>query len=77
MLPAPALDGDAIIHQETIPGGWYWSTLLRRGEAIRVDQAEGGSTVALVAWNAADTSERLNLVDTARCSGRQRSARAA
>jgi urea carboxylase-associated protein 2 len=66
MLPAPALDGDAIIHQETIPGGWYWSTLLRRGEAIRVDQAEGGSTVALVAWNAADTTERLNLVDTAK-----------
>ncbi|MGO7418563.1 DUF1989 domain-containing protein, partial [Rhizobium ruizarguesonis] len=63
-LPAPAIDADAIIHQETIPGGWYWSTTVKRGEALRIDQGEGGSTVALVAWNATDTSERLNLVDT-------------
>ncbi|MFK0332100.1 urea amidolyase associated protein UAAP1 [Rhizobium sp. NPDC090275] len=65
-LPAPTLESSAIIHQEVIPGGWYWSTVLKRGEAIRVDQGEGGSTVAVVAWNADDTSERLNLVDTAK-----------
>lgn len=65
-LPAPAIDTAAVIHQETVPGGWYWSTRLMRGEAIRIDQAEGNSTVALVAWNAADTSERINLVDTAK-----------
>ena len=63
-LPAPPIDAGSIIHQEIIPGGWYWSTRLMRGEAIRIDQAEGASTVALIAWNAADTSERLNLVDT-------------
>lgn len=63
-LPAPAIGPTAIIHQETIPGGWYWSTLLKRGEALRIDQQDGVSTVALIAWNAADTSERLNLVDT-------------
>ncbi len=63
-LPAPAIDATAIIHQENIPGGWYWSTVLRRGEALRIDQMDGASTVALIAWNAADTSERLNLVDT-------------
>ena len=66
VLPAPAIEVAAVIHQETIPGGWYWSTKLQRGEAIRVDQAEGNSTVALVAWNATDTSERINLVDTAK-----------
>ncbi len=65
-LPAAAIDDGDIIHQEVIPGGWYWSTPLKRGEAIRVDQGEGASTVALVAWNATDTSERLNLVDTAK-----------
>ncbi|MGO4568084.1 urea amidolyase associated protein UAAP1 [Rhizobium sp. 2YAF20] len=65
-LPASVIAAAAIVHQETIPGGWYWSTVLRRGEAIRVDQQEGTSTVALVAWNAADASERLNLVDTAK-----------
>jgi hypothetical protein len=65
-LPAPTIEASSIIHQETIPGGWYWSTTLNRGEAIRIDQAEGATTVALVAWNADDTSERLNLVDTAK-----------
>jgi urea carboxylase-associated protein 2 len=63
-LPAPPLEASAVIHQETIPGGWYWYTKLMRGEALRIDQAEGRSTVALVAWNAHDTSERINLVDT-------------
>jgi urea carboxylase-associated protein 2 len=63
-LPAPPLKASAVIHQETIPGGWYWYTKLMRGEALRIDQAEGRSTVALVAWNAHDTSERINLVDT-------------
>ena len=66
-LPAPAIELAAIIHEETIPGGWYWSTALKRGEAIRIDQREGGSsTLAIVAWGAADTSERLSLVDTAK-----------
>lgn len=65
-LPAPEIPNERIIHQETIPGGWYWSTLLKRGEALRIDQLDGASTVALVAWNAADTSERFNLVDTAK-----------
>lgn len=65
-LPAPDIATDRIIRRETIPGGWYWSTILKRGEALRIDQQEGASTVALVAWNAADTSERINLVDTAK-----------
>jgi urea carboxylase-associated protein 2 len=63
-LPAPAIDAAAIVHEETIPGGWYWWTFLKRGEVIRVDQRQGNSTVALVAWNAADVSERFNLADT-------------
>jgi urea carboxylase-associated protein 2 len=63
-LPAPAIEPTAIIHRETIPGGWYWSTRLNRGEALRIEQQDGASTVALIAWNANDTSERLNLVDT-------------
>ncbi|EHJ95499.1 urea amidolyase associated protein UAAP1 [Agrobacterium tumefaciens] len=65
-LPAPEIDADSVIHHEVIPGGWYWSTKLLRGEAIRIDQGEGNSTVAMIAWNAEDTSERINLVDTAK-----------
>lgn len=63
-LPAPVIDEATVIHAETIPGGWYWSTALKRGESIRIEQGGPASTVALVAWNAADTSERLNLADT-------------
>lgn len=64
--PSPAIPiaADRIIHTEIIAGGWYWSTLLRKGEALRIAQPHGPSSVALVAWNANDLSERLNLPDT-------------
>jgi urea carboxylase-associated protein 2 len=52
------------IHTETVPGGWYWSTSLRSGDTIRIAQDHGPSAVSLIAWSAADTSERLNLPDT-------------
>lgn len=63
-LPAPPIDAASIVHQEVIPGGWYWSTRIKRGETLRIAQQQGFSTVSLVAWNAGDTCERLNLPDT-------------
>lgn len=63
-LPAPELPAASVIHKETIPGGWYWWTELKRGEAIRMALTHGPASVAMVAWNAADPSERLNLPDT-------------
>jgi len=63
-LPAPPVDAVRVVHQEVIPGGWYWSTRIKRGETLRIAQQQGFSTVTLVAWNAAETSERLNLPDT-------------
>lgn len=63
-LPEPAVDEAAVLHREAIPGGWYWSTRLRREEALRISLADGFSSVALIAWSAADPSERLNLPDT-------------
>lgn len=63
-LPAPEIAPDRIIHREVIPGGWYWSTHIRKNEIFRVSLNHGFSTVSLVAWSAADTSERLNLPDT-------------
>jgi urea carboxylase-associated protein 2 len=62
--PRPAAPIEDPIHTETIPGGWYWSTRLSAGETIRIGQEHGASAVTLVAWNAKDTSERLNLPDT-------------
>jgi urea carboxylase-associated protein 2 len=62
--PAPLLDGSSILHRETIPGGWYWTTVLRAGEALRLQTGDSPSAVALLAWNKADPSERLNYADT-------------
>ncbi len=39
-LPAPPIAAGRVIHTETIPGGWYWSTSLKRGEALRIASAE-------------------------------------
>uniref|UniRef100_Q07SB5 DUF1989 domain-containing protein n=1 Tax=Rhodopseudomonas palustris (strain BisA53) TaxID=316055 RepID=Q07SB5_RHOP5 len=55
---------DAIIHRETVPGGWYFVTKLNRGEALRIVNASGKACVSLQAWNASDPSERLNHADT-------------
>ena len=61
--PAPIAE-DAVIHRETVPGGWYWWSRLRAGESLRISQDAGASSVALTAWSLADASERLNLPDT-------------
>lgn len=69
-LPPPTRRGSALIaeadvmHQEVIPGGWYWTTRLNRGEALRIVNTNGTSCISLLAWNRADTSERLNHADT-------------
>jgi hypothetical protein len=69
-LPPPTprdgapIAADAIIHRETVPGGWYFVTRLNRGEALRIVNASGKACVSLQAWNAHDASERLNHADT-------------
>lgn len=62
--PAPAIAAETIIHQEKLPGGWYWWTRMKTNEVLRIALDEGFSTVSIVAWNAADPSERMNLPDT-------------
>jgi urea carboxylase-associated protein 2 len=69
-LPEPtALDGapiapDAVIHREQVPAGWYATVRLRRGEALRILDESGRSSVALIGWREEDTSERINCADT-------------
>jgi urea carboxylase-associated protein 2 len=63
-IPAAPIAAKALITSETIPGGWYWSSTIKAGEVLRIAQSEGASSVAMIAWSAADTSERLNLPDT-------------
>jgi urea carboxylase-associated protein 2 len=69
-LPEPtALDGapispDAVIHQEQVPPGWYATMWLRRGEALRIVDDSGRSSVSLIGWRDEDTSERISCPDT-------------
>ena len=69
-LPAPtpltgcAIPESSLLQKETVPGGWYWYGELRRGEALRILNSAGTSSVSFLAWNKHDTSERLNHADT-------------
>lgn len=71
-LPLPtALDGapispDKVIHREQVPPGWYTTMRLRRGEALRITDDSGRSSVSLIGWREEDTSERINCADTAK-----------
>ncbi len=62
--PAPVVRADDVLHTETVPSQWYWSTVLRRGEVLRIATPNGPAAVAMVAWASPDTSERLNYADT-------------
>jgi urea carboxylase-associated protein 2 len=63
-VPAAPIAAEAILHRETIPGGWYWSSTLKAGDSLRIAQDSGPSAVAMVAWRLGESSERLNLPDT-------------
>jgi uncharacterized protein len=69
-LPEPtALDGApiapaAVIHREQVPPGWYATIRLRRGDALRIIDETGRSSVSLIGWRKEDTSERINCADT-------------
>ena len=60
----PELDTGRVIHRETIPGGWYWTTRLERGQALRIVNTHGTPGVSALFWNADDTAERYNQGDT-------------
>jgi uncharacterized protein len=64
-----ALDGapippDAVIQREQVPPGWYTTIRLRRGEALRITDETGRSSVSVIGWREEDTSERINCADT-------------
>jgi uncharacterized protein len=69
-LPGPtALDAapippEAVISREEVPAGWYAIVRLKRGEALRIADPTGRSSVSMIAWRAEETSERINCADT-------------
>ena len=53
-----------LLHDEHLPGGGLWSGILRRHQVLRLTDIEGKANVSLMAWNAAQPSDRMNLPDT-------------
>lgn len=66
-LPPPSALGlplGEVLRREVVPGGWNTQFRLRVGQAVRLATPAGDAAAALVAWSAADPSERLNYADT-------------
>ncbi|MEI8340133.1 MAG: DUF1989 domain-containing protein, partial [Verrucomicrobiota bacterium] len=63
MNPEPSPD-DPILYEEQIPGGGMASLVLRRHTTLRITDLEGGANVGLMAYNATQHLDRLNLPDT-------------
>ena len=55
---------EAVIHSEQVPADWYTTMRLRRGEALRIIDQAGTSSVSMIGWREEDTSERINCADT-------------
>jgi urea carboxylase-associated protein 2 len=60
----PGVAGGDVIWDETIGGGNYASRALARGSVVRLTDVEGSACVQLLAFNALQPSERLNVADT-------------
>ncbi len=63
-LDAAPIAPDTVISREQVPAGWYTTVRLRRGEALRIVDDSGHSSVSLIGWRKEDTSERINCADT-------------
>jgi urea carboxylase-associated protein 2 len=63
-LDGAPISSDAIIARQQVPGGWYSTLRLRRGEGVRIIDDSGRASVSLLAWRTEDTSERINCADT-------------
>jgi urea carboxylase-associated protein 2 len=63
-LDAAPVAPEALISREHVPPDWYTTVRLRRGEALRIIDASGRSSVSMIGWREDDTSERINCADT-------------
>jgi urea carboxylase-associated protein 2 len=53
-----------VLERDEIPGGWYWTARLARGQSLRIVNSQGTPGVSVTLWNADDPSERFNHGDT-------------
>jgi len=55
---------ETLLWQDTIAAGASWSLILRRGNALRLEDAEGGANAAALFYNFECPVERYNMPDT-------------
>lgn len=60
------IDSQLIAVSETVPGGAYWSGVIKRGNTLRITDLAGSQGVAMLCYNANNPIERLNIADTAK-----------
>ncbi|HEV8550639.1 MAG TPA: urea amidolyase associated protein UAAP1 [Polyangiaceae bacterium] len=64
-MPTDSTSNEApAVFTETLRGGQMWSRVLRRGEALKLCDVEGGASVAALFFNAEQPLERYNMPDT-------------
>lgn len=62
---APAtIPADKVLKQDEVPGGWYWTAAIRRGQTLRIVNSHATPGIALQIWNRNDPTERFNSADT-------------
>src|SRR5689334_21351230 len=58
------ISADRLLFEEDVPGGAMWSHALRRHQALRLIDVEGGANVAMLLFNRDHLLERYNMPDT-------------
>jgi urea carboxylase-associated protein 2 len=53
-----------VLHRDTIAPGSYWTRILDRWQRLRIEDVDGRGACSLLAYNADEPSERLNMPDT-------------
>jgi urea carboxylase-associated protein 1 len=61
---AAMLDPAAAVLDHTVPARMPWSTVIRRGQILRIVDLAGQQAVDTLFYNAADTAERYSAQDT-------------
>lgn len=58
------LPDTVVLQRDEIPGGWYWTGRLARGQSLRLVNSHATPGVSVTLWNADDPSERFNHGDS-------------
>ena len=55
------------VTEEILEGGKHWSMRINRGMCLQLSDLEGGGCAGMIAFNAMDPLERLNIPDSLKC----------